>query len=1358
MRPNRKTLKHIATMLCLLLLLNIFGQAGIAYATEDMENTSQQVTPEQVTSEVIEQEEQEPPEVAEPENEQSTLEQETPEAAEPENEQGVQEQGTPEVAQTESEQAASVQTASEVSKKSAGAVRNAAVSSDLTDLLVGVECDAPTDENGNYVVSAGDSYEVEFAFRENEELQFDDNAELIYDIPKGLIVPDTGAASFDITITDGEGSEVVSGNTYEIVSGRLIVRFNQSDPYIDRLKAISNVSFRVRLAVQFDENVSSVFFNSDIEKEFVFEMNSDLTIDKSVSYDMDEDTASYVITVKSYGYNENVSVQDVLTGTALTLNRDVTVESSIRGTMDLDVDYVSVYKGFVVAVPRMENNEVLTIRCSASVDNNKISSNGTVEQTGNMARVTSDQVPDGKEAGADFRGQADFQRVAKYATGEPVQVGENLYVQTWSVRVNEDHKLDLGGANIDDWILSNSRPFMSFNGEGLTVTVTFENGTKQTRAIPWSDLYLWQTVDNTWGWRYTTPESDGKASYEITCTTLINSSGALGDLTLINGAQVFGSYDEAQTTVGIIDESVFDIKKDAVGTTSKESEWKISVTVPGSGVSELHVTDDCPSYAFENYYMDLLIDDSMEVDGLIEGESWRLSHSEESRSFTVYFYRTGTQDSANTGLLPTEDGQPRDIVIRFKTQVNQEWLDKAAEEGYVTASLFRHRNYASAWSGSYRTPTVSADVIPIKPELLKNFAERSEADIDGVTYPVFRYTLSMMGPTVDGIVINDSFDTEYLEYYETEGVKILGGNNTTPTDGNGEVFAQNTQDGMRITVSSFPKQGDGNFYPYYLISYSLFVKDQEALNALNNKAAASQGGVDLENTAAWDDITSNRVVNYTYFPYVDKEILETASTDNGYVAEFKLIINQYAEDLDPASDTLNIQDELSPNLRLVQDSISISPSAEGMTTQFDSETNTLSFTDTPDNTRFEITYRARVLGKGNVTYSNTVKLGDYEKTVDEETKIESSGTGTGSNPGITLVKRDAENSSTTLAGATFRLYYLSREESQVPVIDKNGNQVQLTTGADGTVLIAGNQQELGWTLWEGRTYILVETSAPTGYEINETPTEFILSDSPSSQLEYDLTGDSITVWNTKEKTDIHVRKVWVGPSAESVTVYLKEGDEAVKSIALSEENNWQYTFTDLDEYDSNGEIIQYSVEEEDIDGYSSLISGDAEEGFIITNINSETISVPVTKNWVGEVLDKVTVRVLADDGSEAGSSILTAEKNWKYVFEDLPKYSPEDGHEIVYTVKEDSVEGYTTSISGSQAEGFEITNTKIEKPKQETPKKNTPKKTTGTKKTKKGSGTRTEDTNNVLLWIALLGVASVSVVFMLRKKAQEDGR
>ena len=63
-------------------------------------------------------------------------------------------------------------------------------------------------------------------------------------------------------------------------------------------------------------------------------------------------------------------------------------------------------------------------------------------------------------------------------------------------------------------------------------------------------------------------------------------------------------------------------------------------------------------------------------------------------------------------------------------------------------------------------------------------------------------------------------------------------------------------------------------------------------------------------------------------------------------------------------------------------------------------------------------------------------------------------------------------------------------------------------------------------------------------------------------------------------------------------------------------------------------------------------------------------------------------------GKEVGSAILTAkdsnnEGEWVYTFKNLPKY--EDGNGIVYTITEDPVDGYSSSIEESN-NGFIVTN------------------------------------------------------------------
>ena len=189
-------------------------------------------------------------------------------------------------------------------------------------------------------------------------------------------------------------------------------------------------------------------------------------------------------------------------------------------------------------------------------------------------------------------------------------------------------------------------------------------------------------------------------------------------------------------------------------------------------------------------------------------------------------------------------------------------------------------------------------------------------------------------------------------------------------------------------------------------------------------------------------------------------------------------------------------------------------------------------------------------------------------------------------------------------------------------------------------------------------------------------------------------GNVFTITNS-EVTSVSVNKVWNdGDSADrpdSVQVQLYANGVATgDKITLNEDNGWTYTWSDLDKYDSYANEIEYTVKEDTISGYTSEVTGDASSGFTVTN--TKTIDIPVTKKWVGDAASSATVRLLAN-GTEVDSLTLTANNNWTDSFEDVAQYD-NDGNEIPYTLTEDSIDGYESSITGDASSGFTVTNTK----------------------------------------------------------------
>ncbi|MDO4428677.1 MAG: Cna B-type domain-containing protein, partial [Atopobiaceae bacterium] len=165
------------------------------------------------------------------------------------------------------------------------------------------------------------------------------------------------------------------------------------------------------------------------------------------------------------------------------------------------------------------------------------------------------------------------------------------------------------------------------------------------------------------------------------------------------------------------------------------------------------------------------------------------------------------------------------------------------------------------------------------------------------------------------------------------------------------------------------------------------------------------------------------------------------------------------------------------------------------------------------------------------------------------------------------------------------------------------------------------------------------------------------------------------------------------PVAEAFPNYDWTGIDT--SLALSEQNDWKGSFTNLPLYEDDGSKIVYSLVEDEVEGYVPDIRFDGDASFTVTNRHEpEKVSISGTKTWVGDTEGARPVSVKVDlyaDGEYLKSQTVRADVdgNWSYAFTGLDKYKPV-GQEIKYTVKEDvtSAPSYVPSVDGT-----DITNT-----------------------------------------------------------------
>ncbi len=219
-------------------------------------------------------------------------------------------------------------------------------------------------------------------------------------------------------------------------------------------------------------------------------------------------------------------------------------------------------------------------------------------------------------------------------------------------------------------------------------------------------------------------------------------------------------------------------------------------------------------------------------------------------------------------------------------------------------------------------------------------------------------------------------------------------------------------------------------------------------------------------------------------------------------------------------------------------------------------------------------------------------------------------------------------------------------------------------------------------------------------EIVYTIEEDEVPDYVASVSGYNVTNTLITV-----PLQIQVTKVWEdnggadGARPESVQIVLVRNGVDTSSVAeLNEGNAWSFTFTGLAPTDPYGDAYVYTVRELVPDGYSAVCVGNMADGYTITN--TRIVSVSGAKTWVDDNNNgntrpaSITVRLFKSVNDspreQIGVQTVTEANSWSWGWSGLPKYETvnEETYEIVYSVDEDEVAGYTKLVSG-----YDITNT-----------------------------------------------------------------
>ncbi|WJE18492.1 Cna B-type domain-containing protein [Bacillus cereus] len=237
-------------------------------------------------------------------------------------------------------------------------------------------------------------------------------------------------------------------------------------------------------------------------------------------------------------------------------------------------------------------------------------------------------------------------------------------------------------------------------------------------------------------------------------------------------------------------------------------------------------------------------------------------------------------------------------------------------------------------------------------------------------------------------------------------------------------------------------------------------------------------------------------------------------------------------------------------------------------------------------------------------------------------------------------------------------------------------------------------------LQDGQIITTQEVSEATGwkytfkdlaaYDANGVAYKYEVKEQPVDGYKSEVKGYDIT--NTKDaKTTVAGTKTWNDNNASdrptTIKVDLLQNDNVIQTQDVTAETNWNYTFADLARYDANGVPYTYTVKEHPVAGYKSEVNG-----YNITNTKVAKLTVEGMKTWKdGNATDRpAMIKVnLLQNGKVFKTQDVLAVMGWKYIFADLEAYDA-NGVAYQYEVKEQSIAGYKSSVSG-----YDITNTKV---------------------------------------------------------------